>query len=543
MMRPLFLALAGMAAGPALLTANVPVYQVYEAEFQASKPPEAPLLLRPRVVFTQPGGAEAAVEAFWDGGASYKVRFQPLRPGVHTYRVQSEDPGLDGKTGQFTALRAAGSTALDLQGPPVVSEDRRHFVHVSGQPWFWLADTAWNGALLATREEWEEYLKIRAAQRFTAVQFVMTQWRAGRADENGRIAFRVNGDRVEVDPIFFRRMDERVAAVRRAGLVPVPVMLWALSSRDRESPGAVLPPAQAAQLARYINARYHAYSVLWMLGGDGNYRGEENAARWREIGRLTFPSGLLRRPVTMHPGGMHEPWELFKDEPWLDFLTYQSGHGGDARKWQWQAYRGPALGWRLEPPRPVIDAEPNYEGHNSYQAGVPIDAAAVRRAAWYSLLAAPIAGVSYGAHGVWPWIRQKSVPLDHPRSGEADPWRECLNYPGAAHMKALFEILDRLPWHQLRPDAPLAAPTPVDEGFTNYIPAAKTPDGSLALAYLPANPTAVFDLSSFEKGVRAAFINPRSGERLSAMDLPAESQVTVKAPGPGDWLLLFEGRR
>jgi hypothetical protein len=149
----------------------------------------------------------------------------------------------------------------------------------------------------------------------------MTQWRAGRADENGRLAFRLNNDKLEIDPIFFRRMDERVAAVRRAGLVPIPVMLWALTSRDRESPGSVLPPAQAAELARYINARYHAYSTLWMLGGDGNYRGEENAARWKEIGRLTFPSGLDRRPVTLHPGGTHEPWEPLKDEPWLDYLT------------------------------------------------------------------------------------------------------------------------------------------------------------------------------------------------------------------------------
>lgn len=532
----------GLCLASAALDAAPAVYQVFEAEFQASKPPESPLLLRPRVTFTGPAGAETAVEAFWDGGATFKVRFQPLRAGQYSYRVSSSDPGLDGKTGQFTATRPEGATSLDLHGPPVVSPDRRFFTHADGTPWFWLADTAWNGALLATRDEWADYLKARAAQRFTAVQFVMTQWRAGRADENGRLAFRLNNDKLEIDPIFFRRMDERIAAVRRAGLVPIPVMLWALTSRDRESPGSVLPPAQAAELARYINARYHAYSTLWMLGGDGNYRGDENAARWKEIGRLTFPSGLDRRPVTLHPGGTHEPWEPLKDEPWLDYLTYQSGHGGDARKWQWQAYRGPALGWRLEPARPVIDAEPNYEAHVSYN-GKLIDAFAVRRAAWYSLLAAPMAGVTYGAHGVWPWIREKSVPLDHPRSGEADPWRECLSYPGAAHMKALVEILDRLPWHQLRPDAPLAAPVQVDEGFTNYVPAARTTDGNLALAYLPANPVATFDLSTFEKGARATFINPRNGERLAPADLPGEPEVTVKAPGPGDWLILFERRR
>lgn len=110
-------------------------------------------------------------------------------------------------------------------------------------------------------------------------------------------------------------------------------------------------------------------------------------------------------------------------------------------------------------------------------------------------------------------------------------------------MKALVEILDRLPWTQLRPDAPLAAPTQVNDEFTNYIAAARTVDGNMALAYLPANPTAVFDLSGFERGVRATFINPRSGERLSPMDVAAERNVTLKTPGPGDWLVLFERRR
>ena len=48
---------------------------------------------------------------------------------------------------------------------------------------------------------------------------------------------------------FFERMDERFAALRRHGLVPVPVMLWALTSRDKESPGETLDTPLAIELA------------------------------------------------------------------------------------------------------------------------------------------------------------------------------------------------------------------------------------------------------------------------------------------------------
>lgn len=532
----LFLCLLPIVSGQ---PSSIPVYSVFEASLQAGAATGDPLGSPVVVAFTTPAGAVENVEAFWDGGTRYRVRYQPLTEGAYSFKVASEEAALSPKSGQFTAVKAAGATELDRHGPPIISPDRRYFIHADGKPWFWLADTAWNGALLATKEEWDFYLKTRAAQKFTAVQIVMTQWRAGRADSNGRLAFRLNGDRLEIDPAFFQRMDERIAAIRRAGLVPVPVMLWALTSRDKESPGAALSVPHAVTLARYIQARYQAYSVLWMLGGDGDYR-DDKAQRWKEIGRGTFPKELLRRPATMHPGGGQEPWGAFKDELWLDFLTYQSGHGDGARKWQWQAYRGPAQGWRMEPPRPVIDAEPNYEAHISYQTKQRITDFAVRRASWYSLLVAPVAGITYGAHGVWPWMREPGVPLDHPNSGEADSWRDCLKYPGAKNMTALYDVLMQLQWWRLRPAPMLASSNDVDDGFTNYIVAARTDDDTTALAYLPNNRTAVFDLTAFERSVKATWINPQNGQRTTAGDLAARDGIKVETPQPGDWLLLLE---
>jgi len=169
-----------------------------------------------------------------------------------------------------------------------------------------------------------------------------------------------------VNPAFFQRMDRKFDTINERGLVAAPVLLWALTSKDRESPAA-LTTEDAIRLARYMVARYGAHHVFWILGGDGNYMGA-NAERWKAIGRGLFrPAGPRgpRRSTGRHERSM-APW--YKDEPWVGFFMYQSGHGSDARKWRWNATRA-GSGWKLEPPHPVVDGEPNYEGTSATRRG------------------------------------------------------------------------------------------------------------------------------------------------------------------------------
>lgn len=523
--------------------AQVRRYGIFEATFTATKDYADPIEQEVIVQFDGPGGAREQVPAFWDGGRTWRVRFCPEQTGLWRYRVRApdtSDAGLHNRTGSFHVLPARGPHDLARRGSPRLSANRRFFVHADGKPWFWLGDTAWNGALASTDEEWERYLADRASKGFTLVQLVMTQWRAGRQDENGQVAF-TGVDRIQVNPAFFQRMDRKIGAVNGHGLVAGCVLLWALTSKDRESPGEVLPEHQAILLARYMVARYGAFAVIWILGGDGDYRAEK-AERWKTIGRAVFPPGRSRRPVTMHPRGMQDPWPGLKDEPWLDFLMYQSGHGNNAKKWEWNATQGCAAGWKLDPPRPVVDGEINYEGHLDYHTQKPISAAQVRRAAYYSLLAGPPAGITYGAHGIWPWVRKPEVPLDHPRSGVAEPWHVCLNYPGARHMQVLRRIFDSLEWWKLRPDRSLLAEDPRDPEFRSYIMPARSETGEFALIYLPANPAVLLNLSQFGRVVEAFWIDPRTGERRPAGRHKPLARVSLSTPSEEDWLLLLRAR-
>jgi hypothetical protein len=501
----------------------------FQQAFTASQDHPDPLSVRLTVDFRSPAGQTLTVNGFWDGARAYKVRFSPEQSGQWTWRSNSSDPDMDALTGRFTAAAYQGSNELYLRGAPRISPGARYFTHPDNTPWFWLACTGWNSAILSTDEEWKQYLADRKAKRFTAIQFILhAPWRAGRQDENGNVAFTPSP--LAINPAFFQRMDRKLDQLNDAGLVGVPVLLWALTSKDNESPGAALPDEDAAQLASYMVARYGAHHVLWLLGGDGNFAGP-NAQRWRNIGRAVFPADRPRRPVSLHPGGMRDPWPDLKDEPWLDFLTYQTGHGSDQRKWQWNARAGTALGWSLSPPRPALDAEPNYEGHLSYQAQHVIDDADVRRAAYYSLLAATPAGITYGAHGIWWWGRKKEIPLDHPRTGEALPWFECLNYPGAQQMKILRDIFDSFSWWTLHPDRTLIASRSAEPDYLKYPVAAWSPQDKFALFYLPDIPNPKLNLSRFPRP-RLTWIDPRTGNRL-----PGKPD-NIQPPSAGDWLLL-----
>jgi hypothetical protein len=514
-------------------------YGRVEFAFTAAKEYANPLKEQLTVTFQGPTGKADEVSAFWDGGRTWKVRYSADNTGLYTYQTRASDAtdtGLHHKSGQFQVSPYRGRNELYKKGPPHLSANRRYFVQGYNKPWFWLGDTAWNGALMSTKDEWNTYLADRAAKKFSVIQLVLTQWRAGRQDELGQTAF-TGTDPIRINPAFFQRMDARINAVNDQGLVAAPVLLWALTSKDKESPGANLSEEQAIVLARYMVARYGAHHVVWFLGGDGNYRGA-NAERWKTIGRAVFPQGGWRRPVSLHPQGMQSPWAEFKDEFWLDLFTYQSGHGGDAAKWRWNATQGPAVDWRLEPAHPVIDAEINYEGHTNYQ-GKPIDDAAVRRAAWYSLLAAPVAGVTYGSHGIWFWSRKPEVPLDHPRTGVALPWNQCLNYPGARQMTVLRDVLSSMEWWSMIPDRSLFSDLKEDTEFRNYPVAARAEDRDFALLYLPANPTVELDLSAFKQDMKATWIDPRTGVRRPGGKLRPAYGVTVKTPSDSDWLLLL----
>ncbi len=529
---------------PATAQDTLPLWGRFEAAFTSTvrydNPPQEATLT---VTFRSPSGRELSVDGFWDGGATWRVRCRAGEPGEWTYTTacsNAANAGLHGRQGAFRCTGVAGEgSRFERHGPLAMSANRRHLAHADGTPFLWLGDTGWNAALQAADEEWQHYAQTRLRQGFTGIQFVPTNWFLSPAgDRDGELGW-IGRQRIAINPRFFQRLDRRIQQINGMGLAAALVLLWSSPWQHpllaQTNPGLVLPVDQAVLLARYEIARWGAWDVLWILNGDGDYRGEK-AERWRQIGRAVF--GHPHAPVTLHPCGVNWPYDDFAEESWLDIAGYQSGHDDGETRLRWLVQGPPATEWRREPVRAFMNIEPPYENHNAYTSKQPLSAHTVRRALYWSLLVSPTAGLTYGGHGVWGWDDGTQPPFAHPASGVPLPWRQALTMPAAeqmAHLAALFGSLD---WPRLTPAPELLAAQPGEEDVRRTIAAARTPEGDLALIYLPEGGEVRLRPGLLRAGLGAAWFDPRTGERLAAAQ--AADGLRFVAPGSEDWLLVLK---
>lgn len=524
-------ALALLSAGA--FAQSVPRWSRFEARLQSATDYKNPLQdVSLTVAFQSPSGKTHILFAFWDGGRNWRVRFSPDELGKWTWRSGAEPPdfGLHNKTGGFDCTAPAGTRDIERRGPIRVASDGFHFEHTDGTPFFWLGDTVWNGALLSDARDWKVFLEDRAAKGFNVIQFVTTQWSAAHGDAAGRVAY-TGKEKIAIDPVFFQRLDERVDAINAHGLLAAPVLLWAHPSQPDLNPGVALPENQMTLLARYLVARYGAYHVVWMLNGDGDYTGE-NAAKWKRIGRAVFSNPHPNRLATMHPGRLRWHTPEYLSEPWYSFQGYQSGHRDDAMHLNWLTHEGPvAKDWRNDKHIPTLNIEPNYEGHRSRSAEATntFTAYDVRRAAYWSLLTAPPAGITYGGHGIWSWETRTAEPLHHPGIGLASPWHEAMHLPGSTHMKHLAALMRSLPWHKLRPAQDVLVNQPGERDPTRWVAAAAPEDRSFLLAYVPAGSALILKPAVIQALPRMRWFDPRTGIWRDA--------TSFEPPDNEDWLI------
>jgi hypothetical protein len=519
----------------------VPLWHRFELKLNATQRHWNPLQESSlRATFHGPQGETRIVDGFWDGGQTWRVRFRPETTGTWHYRTESPDDGLVTE-GTFECEAPHGDTPFLRHGPLKVSPDGRHLEHQDGTPFLWLGDTAWYGPALSTDEEWPRYLETRRWQGFNVVQWIATQWFCMRGDRQGRVAY-TGTDRIAVDPPFFHNLDRKLDALNAAGFLGVPVMLWTTVYRaphvDPHNPGMSLPEDQAALLARYMLARWDANFVAWILNGDGDYEAER-APRWARIGDAVFGPGTHQNPAMMHPCGTTWIPEDLYQKPWLDVMGYQSGHGGDADALRWLVQGPPSQDWRKSPPHPYINLETPYEDHAANTGGRHT-ADTVRRAIYWSLLVSPPAGVTYGGHGVWSWSDGSAHPFGHDGTGLPLPWHRAVELAGAgqiAHVRALFESIA---WWRLQPAPEMVVDNPGQTDPALHIAAARSPEGDLALVYLPTEAPITLTGGS---GLQAEWFNPRTGDRTPT-DLPQEGgTIRVLPPTAGDWVLLLRATK
>ena len=131
-------------------------------------------------------------------------------------------------------------------------------------------------------------------------------------------------------------------------------------------------------------------------------------------------------------------------------------------------------------------------------------------------------------------------------------WERRLSSRALTQIARVRTLFSTLRWWELVPDTgselftggrgtELTTDEPKDVLENDYVTAARTPDGRLAVVYLPARRTIAVDPSAMAAGTRATWVDPTSGARRP---VPMSGRFTPPGPnaaGDNDWLLVLTG--
>lgn len=513
----------------------------HEISFSSNREYENPIYAVKdfKVTFVSPSGRTQTVRGFWDGGKDWKVRFMPDETGTWNWTSECTDKGnsgLQGQSGSFICQASQSSEAIYQKGAIRHRPGQYFLSHADGTPFFWLACTAWNGALKSTDEEWQHYLNQRKANQYNVIQLVTTEWRGCDKNAEGLTAIEGSGY-IRIHPEFFKRIDQRIDEANAKGFVVSPVILWALPSGPGRhlSPGYTLPLEEAVILAKYIVARYQGNQVIWALGGDGRYV-DEQELRWKEIGRRVFLD-IGHAPVTLHSQGSSWIGELYAAEDWYDLMAYQSSHDNGERVVNWINQGPMSQMWSKLKPMPYINMEPNYE-----EIHFKITDQDVRNASYWSLFATPVAGITYGANGVWPWLAEGEPILNHSHKAGVTGWRKSIEFPGSIQMSYLAGFFRQLEWWNLFPANEILADQPGEKAFNQWVSVLKTPDHRVITAYIPKKAAIeLFNPGKYE--YTAQWFDPVANSYQQAVVENSQGRMRITQNFDHDMLIVLKRRK
>lgn len=492
-----------------------------------------------------PDGLTLRVPAFWAGDNRWAARVSGERIGAYTYESvcsQTDDAGLHGKTGKFTVVPYRGKNLLKKHGRLCVADDKRHFEHADGTPFFWIGDTWWMG--FTERLDWPNGFRAltadRVAKGFNVIQIVagplpdMDAWDPRGKNEGG---FPFTEGFHSVNPSFFDFADVKLAHLVDAGLMPCIVGMW----------GYYLPQLGVERVKhfwRYLIARYGAYPVVWCLAGEGTMpyylskTPKEDAALqkrgWTEVAAYVRANDPYHNLVTIHPSRRGR--EVVEDSSLLDFEMLQTGHS-DIHDIP-GSIQTVCEAVATEPRMPVIIGEVNYEGILG-RCGPH-----VQRLSFYTAVFNGTAGHTYGANGIWQVNRPSEPygPSPHGRSWGDTPWDEAAALPGGRQVALGAALFARFPWWRLEKH-PEWIEGKQDENDPYAVRCIGIPR-RLRLVYLPWkwNMPALLGLEQ-EISYTASFFDPITGGRREIGPVQPDADGRWQIPMPGevhDWILIVE---
>ncbi len=425
-----------------------------------------------------------------------------------------------------------------------VSENGRFLVTENNEPFFWMADTAWELFHRCSREEVDMYLAKRKSQGFNVIQAVTLAELDGLNDPNryGETPL-IDNDPTTPNPTYFEHVDYVIDKADSLGMYIALLPTWG-DKLYRNSWGTgpeVFHMENSRLFGKWIGNRYKdKENIIWVIGGDRNPRDEsDDVAIWNEMaeGIAEAAGGYKNTLMTYHPqpskDGGSSQW--FHKEAWLDFNMHQTGHCANQ-----PTYRLIKKDYELKTVKPVLDGEPLYEDHpncfNAKELGYSL-AEDIRRIMYWNVFAGAF-GQTYGCHDVWQMYTLDKDGIN----GPLRLWQQALDLPMANQVKHLKNLFLSRPFLTRIPDDAMVLDEQQDD--ENYVIATRDLEGSYAMFYFPTGQERKLSVADLKgTAFRVWWYDPRTGNSFKGEPLRKLKSISVQPPTSGkgnDWVLVLD---
>jgi hypothetical protein len=246
--------------------------------------------------FRSPLASTALVNAFWDGGTKWVIRFTPIEAGNYTYRLTSAIESLNGKQGGFTV------TPNNKEGW-LRAANLHHFASVEGNtltPYLWMGGVV-PGFPSLSAAAWRDLVDRRAAQHFNHLGITLVDASVGAG-------FR--------SPEFYRAAEEKIRYANDRGIVVDIAFFGPDGLMNR-----LLPEHEDRQKwFTYALSRLAAFDVTWQ-GLEGWETYDNGRAVLKEIAEYESNLDPYKHTRSSRTNCTSAP---LADDGWLRYRSYQT---------------------------------------------------------------------------------------------------------------------------------------------------------------------------------------------------------------------------
>jgi len=373
---------------------------------------------------------------------------------------------------------------------------------------------------------------------------------------DGLAPFTTEGDLSTPNPAYFQRADEMIGLAAAHNmlvlLLPIETTGWLGVLRANGVD-------KAFAFGQWLGNRYRDFpNIIWMHGND--------LQTWKDAADDAVVQAVARGIRSLDKNHIHTVELDYLTSGSLDDPSWAPLIELDAAYTYFPTYARVLTEYNRADHKPVFLVEANYEFEHlgCTDGGSPMN---LRRQGYWAMLSGAT-GQVYGSGGIWKFEKG---------------WETKLDSPGAiqlGYLKALFASRN---WNDLVPDQTHSLVTSGYGGFAGYVgkfidhiskdcsrvdriiafikkhtgigsittngyvTAAQTPDGSLAMAYLPSIRTITVDMSKLAGPTDARWYDPTNGKYLEVEGAPfanaGSKQFTPprnNSAGDGDWILVLD---